>query len=393
MNTENKNITIVGAGYVGLSLAVLFSEKHHVVIYDINESVINIIKENQSPIKDKDIEMYFQKNLPCNIEATSNKDQAYENSDFIIVCVPTNFSENTNSFDTTIVEHVIKDALNNKNALIVIKSTIPVGFTSEMQKKFNTNRVIYSPEFLREGKALYDNLYPSRIIVGNESKQSNEFGIILKGSSKLRDSDLNIMNMSSTEAESVKLFSNSYLAMRVAFFNELDSFAYEKEIDSKNIIEGVCLDPRIGSDYNNPSFGYGGYCLPKDTKQLLSLYKSTPQSLISSIVKSNSIRKEYIAQIIINKNPNVVGIYKLSMKKDSDNYRESAILDIINILKTANIKLIIYEPDIKVKSEHQIINSLEEFIDACDLIVANRIDSNLYPFKEKVFTRDIYESD
>lgn len=386
----NKKILVYGSGYVGASLGVLLSEKYETILIDIDKSKIDKINNKISPIKSKLSQKMFDSGHLI-LKGDCDPEKYLHYVDIVFIALPTNFDEELKYFDTSLIEQVIKNIYEiNKKIKIVIKSTVPIGFTDKQKNIYQDMEIYFCPEFIREDFSIEDNISPNRIIVGSNEDNPRTISNLLHS---LTNNSPEILLMPPKEAEAVKLFSNAYLANRVSFFNELDTFCMANNLNTEYIINGVCKDQRIGDEYNNPSFGYGGYCLPKDTKQLLSLYKSTPQSLISSIVKSNSIRKEYIAQIIINKNPNVVGIYKLSMKKDSDNYRESAILDIINILKTANIKLIIYEPDIKVKSEHQIINSLEEFIDACDLIVANRIDSNLYPFKEKVFTRDIYESD
>ena len=326
-----------------------------------------------------------------NLKGDSDPDKYLNFVDIVFIALPTNFDKDLKSFNTSLIEQVIKNIYEiNKKIKIVIKSTVPIGFTDNQKEIYQDLEIYFSPEFIRENLSIEDNISPSRIIIGSREENPEIISNILES---LTNNSPEILFMPSKEAEAVKLFSNAYLANRVSFFNELDTFCLANNLNAKDIIDGVCNDQRIGNQYNNPSFGYGGYCLPKDTKQLLNLYKSTPQSLISSIVESNSIRKKYIAQTIINKNPNVVGIYKLSMKKDSDNLRESAILDILNILKTANINIIIFEPDMNVKLDHRKIDSLQEFIDASDLIVANRIDKNLYPYKEKVFTRDIYESD
>lgn len=383
-------LCVVGAGYVGFSLSVLLSEKNEIVIYDIDKEKINMINNNISPIDDEDI-YYYLNNKKLNIKATCDYQIAFKNSKYIIICTPTNFDFKTNSFDTSSIEDTITKIkkVNNK-AVIIIKSTVPIGYTKKIREKYNMN-IIFSPEFLREGRALYDNLYPSRIIIGSKSKYGKEFAEILKNSSE--KSDVDILYMNSDEAESVKLFSNTYLAMRVAFFNELDTFALDKGYNPKDIINGVSLDPRIGNYYNNPSFGYGGYCLPKDSKQLYSNYQNIPQNLIEAIINSNNTRKEYIANYIKNKKPKIVGIYRLTMKSNSDNFRESSIIDIIKKLKSDGINVIIYEPKLKdnIYLECKIINDLSEFINVSSIILANRIDKNIKENK-KIFTRDIFNN-
>lgn len=330
------NICVVGAGYVGFSLSVLLSEKNNVIIYDIDKEKVNMINNNISPIEDKNID-YYLKNKKLNLKATCDFRVAFKNSKYIIICTPTDFENKTNSFDTSSIEDVIiKIKKINKDAVIIIKSTVPIGYTNAIKNKYNM-KIIFSPEFLREGKALYDNLYPSRIIIGSNKKDGKEFAEILRNSSKKQDVD--ILYMNSNEAESVKLFSNAYLAMRVAFFNELDTFALDKGYNSKDIINGVSLDPRIGDYYNNPSFGYGGYCLPKDSKQLHSNYRNIPENLIGAIINSNNTRKKYIAKYIKNKKFSTVGIYRLTIKSNSDNFRESSVIDIIKELK--KVKLIL----------------------------------------------------
>jgi len=382
-------ITVVGAGYVGLSLATLLSKNNEVYLLDIVKEKLDMINNKISPIKDKDIEDYLQ-NKKLNLKTTLDYKEAFTNSKFIIIATPTDYNISTKVFDTKSVEESIKKIIEvNSDATIIIKSTIPIGYTKELRKKYKKKNIIFSPEFLREGKALYDNLYPSRIIIGDKSKKAREFGNILKNSSLKKD--VVIKYMDSNEAESVKLFSNTYLALRISFFNELDTFALEKGLNTKDIIDGVCLDPRIGDFYNNPSFGYGGYCLPKDTKQLLSNYKNIPQNLIESIIKSNDTRKHFIAEDIINKKPKLVGIYKLSMKKDSDNYRQSAIMDIISILKDNNIDMIIYDKSIKSDTfnDIKVVNDLKQFKEESSIILANRIDKELNDVNYKIYTRDI----
>lgn len=384
-------IAVAGTGYVGLSLATLLSTKNEVLAYDILEDKVNKINKRISPIKDEVIEDYF-KNKKLNLKATTNYKVAFKETEFIIISTPTNYDEKTNYFDTTSVEDIIKKVIYiNKDATIVIKSTIPVGFTDKVKEKYKIENIFFSPEFLREGHALYDNLYPSRIIVGSYTDKGKKFALLLKECSLKKD--IPIKYMSSTEAEAVKLFANTYLAIRVAFFNEVDTYAEVKHLNTKNIIEGVCLDPRIGDNYNNPSFGYGGYCLPKDTKQLLANYKDVPQNMIEAVVKSNETRKEHIVNMILAKNPKIVGIYRLTMKSNSDNFRASAILDIITKLKEKNINIIIYEPTIKDYYDIRVENDIEKFKKISDIIVANRYSSVLDDIKEKVYTRDLFKRD
>ena len=385
-------ITIAGTGYVGLSLATLLSEKNEVYAYDIMKEKTELINKRISPIKDEYIEKYF-KEKQLNLTATTNYIEAFKDAEYIIISTPTNYNENTNYFDTSNVEDIIQKAIQiNKNATIIIKSTVPVGFTENMKQKYKTE-IIFSPEFLREGKALYDNLYPSRIIVGSKKETGIEFGNLLKESA-LKE-NIQIKYMDSTEAEAVKLFSNTYLALRIAFFNELDTYAEMKCLNTKDIIEGVCLDERIGNYYNNPSFGYGGYCLPKDTKQLLANYKDIPQNLIEAIVKSNITRKEHIADMIIKKNKKVIGVYRLTMKKDSDNFRESAIQEIIERLRGKGLEVIIYEPTLNENTfnGYTVINDIEEFNKLSDLIAVNRQDEKVKTLTKQIYTRDIYNKD
>ena len=384
-------VTVVGSGYVGMSISVLLAQKNDVTVIDIDPERVSKINNKISTINDQDIDSFFlEKTL--SIHATSNKKNAYKDADFVIVATPTDFIEELNYFDTTTVDSVVKDIIElDKETVIVIKSTLPIGHTKKLQKKYDTNRIIFSPEFLREGNALRDNLNPSRIIVGNEHSKSNEFSEMLVDAAEKNPID--VMHVNSSEAEAIKLFSNSYLAMRVAFFNELDTFAMLNELDAKNIINGISLDSRIGSSYNNPSFGYGGYCLPKDTKQLLSNFHNVPQSLINSIIESNSLRKNIIAREIIKKNPRSVGIYRLVMKKDSDNHRFSAINEIIDILRNENLNIIIYEPFIENLDdfkEFKIEKNIEKFKEISEIIIANRVDPELNSVKDKVFTRDIF---
>ncbi len=385
-----KNITVVGAGYVGMSLSVMLAADNNVTILDIDSERVNKINSYKTPIKDKDIESLLESGV-IKLEATLDLNVAYKNKDIIIIATPTNYDEESNRFDTESVDATVEDAMRlNNEALIVIKSTIPVGYTRSLQEKYKTDRVIFSPEFLREGQALRDNLYPSRIIVGSQTEKGKEFAELLAQGAKKESID--ILYMRSTEAEAVKLFANSYLAMRVSFFNELDSFAMARDIDPKSIIDGVCLDERVGQGYNNPSFGYGGYCLPKDTKQLLANYEEVPQSIIQSIITSNSIRKDFIADCIIRQRPRVVGIFRLTMKHDSDNFRESAVQGIMKRIKSKGIEVVIYEPTYPEAKffNSAVIKSLEEFKGASDIIITNRMTSELEDVKTKVFTRDLF---
>lgn len=385
-----KNITVVGAGYVGMSLGVMLAADNNVTILDIDSERVNKINSYKTPIKDKDIESLLESGV-IKLEATLDLNVAYKNKDIIIIATPTNYDEESNRFDTESVDATVEDAMRlNNEALIVIKSTIPVGYTRSLQEKYKTDRVIFSPEFLREGQALRDNLYPSRIIVGSQTEKGKEFAELLAQGAKKESID--ILYMRSTEAEAVKLFANSYLAMRVSFFNELDSFAMARDIDPKSIIDGVCLDERVGQGYNNPSFGYGGYCLPKDTKQLLANYEEVPQSIIQSIITSNSIRKDFIADCIIRQRPRVVGIFRLTMKHDSDNFRESAVQGIMKRIKSKGIEVVIYEPTYPEAKffNSAVIKSLEEFKGASDIIITNRMTSELEDVKTKVFTRDLF---
>lgn len=385
-------IAVAGTGYVGLSLATLLSTSNEVVALDIIEEKVKMINNRVSLIKDKYIEKYF-KEKELNLKATLDYMEAFTDAKYIIICTPTNYNDKLNNFDTSSVEDILKKALSlNIDSTIIIKSTIPVGYTKAIRKKYNSNNIIFSPEFLREGHALYDNLYPSRIIVGDKSNKGKEFANLLKNVSLKENVEIKLMD--STEAEAVKLFSNTYLAMRVAYFNELDTYAEENNLNTRDIIDGVCLDPRIGSHYNNPSFGYGGYCLPKDTKQLLANYKDIPEELIKAIVKSNETRKKYIADKILESNPKVVGIYRLTMKSSSDNFRASAIISIINLIKDKT-KVIIYEPTLnKDKYENiEVIKSLDEFKNKADIILANRLEDEIKNVTEKIYTRDIYSRD
>ena len=382
-------IAIAGIGYVGLSLATLLSTKHEVSALDIIPEKINLINQRISPIQDEYIEKYF-KDKHLHLNATLDPNFAFKNADFIIISTPTNYDDKTNHFDTSSVESIIEQAINiNSKATIIIKSTVPVGYTETIREKYNSNNIIFSPEFLREGKALYDNLYPSRIIIGSNTKKARKFGDLLKDCAL---NDPPILYMRSTEAEAVKLFSNTYLALRIAYFNELDTYAEIKNLSTKKIISGVSLDPRIGDYYNNPSFGYGGYCLPKDTKQLLSNYKDIPQNLIEAIVKANQTRKKHIVQIILKSNPKTVGIYRLTMKSGSDNFRSSAIQDIIKKLQLNNVKVIIYEPTLKTSTfiNCEVVSDFKKFINKSNIILTNRLDDKISEFKNKIYTRDIF---
>lgn len=382
-------LTVVGTGYVGLSNAMLFSQHHQVVALDIDENRVNLLKQKKSPIQDQLIEEYLLKDI--NFKATLDKADAYQGADYIIIATPTNYDEKTNYFDTSSIEQVLQD-LNavNTSAVIIIKSTIPVGFTAKVQAEFPKLKIIFSPEFLREGKALFDNLYPSRIVVGDKSETGQKIGTLFK-TACLKE-DVEVLLMDSTEAEAVKLFSNTYLAMRVAYFNELDSYCALRNLNTKDIIQAVGLDPRIGSHYNNPSFGYGGYCLPKDTKQLLANYQDVPQSLISAIIQSNATRKDFIAEQILVKQPKRVGIYRLVMKAGSDNFRQSAIQGIMKRLKAKGIEIVIYEPVLQEKTffNSVVMDDLNEFKKVTDVIVANRVVADLEDVIEKVFTRDLF---
>ena len=384
------NFTVVGAGYVGLSLAVLIAQKFHVTLYDTNKEKISLINSKQSPILDKDIDRIITKKK-LKLNAISESSKAYKNADFVIVATPTNYDPKEGTFDTSSVEGVIQQALiNNSNTNIIIKSTIPLGFTKKMREKYKTNNILFSPEFLREGSALYDNLYPSRIIVGDRSEKAQLFANILSQCAIKIDKS-KIIFMDSSEAEAVKLFANTYLAMRVSFFNELDSFSQIHNLSTKNIIDGVSSDPRIGNYYNNPSFGYGGYCLPKDTKQLLSNFDKIPNNIIKAIIDSNETRKNFIADIIYNKSPKSIGVYRRTMKFDSDNFRESAVLDVIKKLQKKKFKIYLYEPKIQGNFQNMILlNNLNEFISKSDIIIANRMSKELEKVKNKVFTRDLF---
>ena len=386
-------IAVAGTGYVGLSIACLLAQKNEVVALDVIKEKVDMINKGKSPIRDKEIEDFLE-NKKLNLRATLDYKEAFEGAKFIVISTPTNYDDETHYFDTSSVEDIIKKVISmGIDTTMVVKSTIPVGFIESIKAKYNIDNIIFSPEFLREGRALYDNLYPSRIIIGEKSKRAIEFATLLKDGALKEEIEIKYMNP--TEAEAVKLFANTYLALRVAYFNELDTYAEIKGLNAKDIIDGISLDPRIGSFYNNPSFGYGGYCLPKDTKQLLANFDNVPQNLIRAIVRSNATRKKHIAEMVMKREPEIVGIYRLTMKAESDNFRFSAIQGVIEKLKEEDVEIIIYEPTLKDKEFNgcKVENDFDKFTKESDVIIANRYEDKLFDVKDKLYTRDLYSRD